>query len=161
MTVALQQGYPIDPVKYKSDSDYIEEIRKMSEEAHGNLSVREEITLLRTHLQEVEKLWREAGPGGLTMKGAQGSLPMTDDVKVDMLVKLANSISKLSRDTYIITESDYVEISECKAWLWSIWVAIQKNIKKVITGELNVNDLEAAIQSEMRQIVMPRTGRKK
>jgi len=160
MTIALQQGYPVDPIKYQSDSEYIERVRKMAEEAHGSLSVREEITLLRSHLQEVEKLWRKDGETGLTMKSAHGHLPMTDDVKIALLVKLTEAISKLSRDTYVITESDYVDISQVKVWLWNIWLCVQKNIKKVVSGEMNVNDLEVAIQNDFKEIPLPKTGRK-
>ena len=160
MTIALQQGYPVDPIKYQSDSEYIEQVRKMAEEAHGSLSVREEITLLRSHLQEVEKLWSKEGAGELQMKSGAYVVKMTDDVKISLLVKLAEAISKLSRDTYVITESDYVDISQVKVWLWNIWLCVQKNIKKVVTGEMNVNDLELAVQNDFKEIPLPKTGRK-
>jgi len=162
MTTALQQGYPIDPIKYQSDSEYIERVRQMAEEAQGTLNMREELILLRTHLQELEMLWRgkDKDGNGLTMKTARGSSPMTDDVKIDRLVKLTEAISKLSRDTYTITENDYVALSEVKVWLWEIWRAIERNVDKMIMGELNPNDLKHAIQNDFKEIPTPRGGRK-
>ena len=157
MTTALQQGYPLNPIKYRSDSAYIDEVRKMAEESQGTLNLREELVLLRSHLQEVEKLWKS---DELTMKSGNQTVPMSDDVKIDRLVKLTEAISKLSRDTYIITESDYLHIDNAKIWLWNIWCCVQKNIKKVTTGELELKDLELAIQQEFKQIPLPRVGRK-
>ena len=161
MAIALQQGYPLDPIKYKSDSEYIEAIRKMAEDAKGVLGLREELVLLRSHLQEVEVLWKKQGAEAMTMKTAHGSMPMSDDVRLDKLVKLTTAISKLSRDTYVITESDYVHIDEVKVWLWMIWQCVQKNIGKLISSELKAEDLEAAIQKEFKEIPVPKSGRSK
>jgi hypothetical protein len=163
MTIALQQGYPLDPIKYKSDSEFIAEVRRMSEKSKGVLGMREELILLRTHLQEVEALWKEQDPAKkLTMRTAKGeAVEMTDDVKLTHLVKLSEAISKLSRDQYIITEYDYVSIDEVRTWLWALWQSVEKNIDKTITGEMNVNDLKIAIQHEWREIPLPKGGRKK
>ena len=160
MAVALQQGYPLDPIKYQSDSEYINEVRKMADESKGVLGIREELVLLRAHLQEVEMLWNKEGHEALTMKAGRGVVPMSDDVKIDRLVKLTEAISKLSRDQYVITESDYVSVAEIKVWLWEIWQAVTKHIKRVVTGEINVNDLEKALQADFREIPLPKTGRK-
>lgn len=160
MTIALQQGYPLAPIKYQSESEYIEAIRKMAEAAQGRLDMAEEIILLRSHLQEIESLWRDDKAKKLMMKAGARVVPMTDDVKVGLLVKLTEAISKLSLDTYRISESDYVHIDEIKQWLWSIWQCITKNIQKMIVGELNPNNLQEAIQNEFKMIPIPKTGRK-
>lgn len=160
MAIALQQGYPLGPVKYESESEYIEKIRRMSEQSQGRLDMGEELVLLRTHLQEVEKLWKESGEDKLLMNTKSGPQKMTDDIKITLLVKLTEAISKLSRDTYAITESDYCHIDEIKTWLWTIYRCMSSNIHKVITGELDVNNLEQAIQGEFKQIPIPKTGRK-
>jgi len=158
MAVALQQGYPLNPIKYQSDSEYIDAIRKMSEKAQGRLDMSEEIILLRSHLQEVEKLWKTDGAEKLTMSTKSGPMKMTDDIKIALLVKLAEAISKLSRDTFAITESDYLHVDTVKTWLWSIWQCVTRNIHKMITGELQPNDLEQAMQNEFKQIPFPKTG---
>ena len=159
MTTALQQGYPLAPVKYQSESQYIEAIRRMAEESQGRLNMAEELILLRSHLQEVEKLWNDKD-NPLTMASRSGSTKMTDDVKIGCLVKLTEAISKLSRDQFSITESDYVHLDEVKTWLWSIWQCITRNIQKMIVGELNPNNLQEAIQNEFKQIPIPKSGRK-
>lgn len=160
MTIALQQGYPLAPLKYQSESEYIESIRRMAEQANGRLDLSEEIILLRSHLQEVEALWKDDKEKKLTMKVGQGTAPMSDDVKIGLLVKLTEAISKLSADTYRITESDYVHVDEIKTWLYSIWLCITKNIQKMIVGELSPNTLQEAIQNEFKQIPLPKVGRR-
>jgi hypothetical protein len=160
MAIALQQGYPLAPLKYQSESEYIESIRKMAEQANGRLDLSEEIILLRSHLQEVEALWKDDKEKKLTMKVGMGVAPMSDDVKIGLLVKLTEAISKLSTDTYRITESDYVHVDEIKTWLWSIWQCVTKNIQKMIVGELNPNNLQEAIQAEFKLIPLPKVGRR-
>jgi len=161
--VAIRQGYPLDPIKYKSDSEYIEDIRRQAEASGNVLSLRDDLVLLRTHLQEVEQFWREADPAKqLKMKGGKsGSLPMTDDVKIDCFTKLVNSISRLSRDQYIITEQDYVSVDEVKTWLWAIIQSMERNHKKVVLKELELKDFMSAMMRDMKEIAQPKAGRKR
>lgn len=161
MTVAIQQGYPMNPIKYKSESEYINDVRKMAEDANGRLSLGEELNLIRAHLQEFELKWKELGDKALTMKAGAKVVDMSDDVKINMLCKLGKAISDMTRDSYIITESDYCHIDEVKVWLWDIWQCVEKNIKKMIQGEINPNELQGTIQEEFKTIVLPKTGRKK
>ncbi len=161
MTVALQQGYPMNPIKYRSESEYINDVRKQAEDANGRLSLGEELNLIRAHLQEFEMKWKELGDKSLTMKAGAKVVEMSDDVKINILCKLGKTISELTRDAYIITESDYCHIDEVKVWLWDIWQCVERNIKKMIQGEMNQNDLQSAIQEEFKKIVLPKTGRSK
>jgi hypothetical protein len=160
MAIALQQGYPLNPIKYRSENDYIEAVRAMAEAAHGRLDLGEELVLLRSHIQELENLYHKTGAEALTMKGNKGPEPMTDDVKLDKLTKLVKAVSDLSRDSYVITESDYVHIDEVKVWLWQIYRLIEDKCKRLITGELNPNDMLPTFQECLKSIVLPKTGRK-
>lgn len=160
MAIALQQGYPLDPIKYRTETEYIDQVREQAEQAQGRLSVGEEINLVRAHLQEFELMWRKVGAEGMTMRAGTKVAPMTDDVKLELLVKLADTVSKLTRDSYVITESDYCHIDEIKVWLWEIWQCIQRNINRMLCGDLKDVDLEAAIKQEFKLIPLPKTGRK-
>jgi len=160
MAVALQQGYPLNPIKYQSDNEYIDAIRKMSENAQGRLDMGEEIILLRTHLQEMEKLWKTDGAEKLLMSTKSGPAKMTDDIKITLLVKLAEAISKLSRDTFAVTESDYLHVDTVKVWLYTIWQLIVRNIQRTVVGELDINNLQQAMQDEFKKVPFPKVGRK-
>jgi hypothetical protein len=161
-TIALRQGYPLDPIKYHSDSEYIDEVRKMADDSGQVLGMRDELILLRTHLQEFEKFWREADPTKqLTMKTAHGAAPMTDDIKLSLLVKLTEAVSKLSRDQFLITESDFVSIDEVKTWFWSILQALERNWHKFELKELSEKDFLPAMLRDIREIPQPKTGRRK
>lgn len=162
MTIALQQGYPLNPIKYRSDRDYIEEVRKMAEAAHGRLDLGEELNVLRAHVQEIEAMYDKTDARALTMKGkGDEAVNMTDDVKIDRLVKLVKAISDLSRNAYIIEESDYCHTDEVQQWLWAIYKMIENICKKHIVGEIDSNDLIKAFQSGLKDITMPATGRRK
>jgi len=161
MAIAMQQGYPLNPIKYKSDRDYIEEVRKMAEAAHGRLDLGEDLNVLRAHIQEMEKLWEAKGEDAMTMKTKDGAAEMTDDVKLTHLTKLIKAVSDLSRNAYVIEESDYVHIDEVKQWLWAIYKMVDDKCKRLITGELDQNDLLASFQGELKNISMPKTGRRK
>jgi len=162
MTIAIQQGYPLNPIKYRSDRDYIEEVRKQAEAAHGRLDLGEELNVLRAHMQEVEEMYSKTGAESLTMKGKDGeAVLMTDDVKIDRVVKLVKAISDLSRNAYIIEESDYVHIDEVKQWLYGIYRMLDNVCKKHIVGEIDSNDLSKAFQTGLKNIAMPATGRRK
>lgn len=161
-TIALRQGYPLDPIKYKSDSAYIEDIRRQAEASGNVISLRDDLVLLRTHIQEFEQFWREADPAKqLRMKTAHGAAPMTDDVKVSCLTKLTNSISRLSRDQYVITEQDYVAIDEVKTWFWSIIQALERNCRKMLAGEMPMKDFQSAMMRDLREIPQPKQGRRR
>jgi len=161
MTIALQQGYPLDPVKYHSDRDYIEDVRKMAEAAHGRLSLGEELNVLRAHIQEIEKLYSETGADALSMKTPRGPEAMTDDVKLTHLVRLIKAVSDLTRDTYVIEENDYVHIDEVKQFLWAIYKMIEDKYKRMMTGEIKQEELLNSVQVGLRNVVMPHVGRKK
>ena len=160
-TIALRQGYPLDPIKYNSDSEYINEVRRQADASGNVLSLRDDLVLLRTHLQEFELFWRTADPTKqLQMKMAHGSAPMTDDVKVACLSKLVNSISRLSRDQYIITEHDYVAVDEVKTWFWAIIQALERNCRKLLSEELDKKDFQSAMMRDLREIPQPKQGRR-
>lgn len=162
MAIALQQGYPLDPIRYKSDREYIAAVRAQSESAENRLGLGEELTLLRAHLQEIEELYSKKDSSALTMRGPNGTtVPMTDDIKIDRIVKLARAVSSITRDSYIITESDYVHIDECKTWLWAIYKMIEERVNKLLTGELAPNELLGAIQGGFKEVTTPKTGRRK
>ena len=159
--IAMQQGYPLDPIKYKSDNEYIDAVRQQAEEAHGRLDLAEELVLLRAHLQEIELMFKKTGPKAMTMKGGKDKiLKMTDDVKIDRLVKLVKAIGDLSRNSYVITESDYCHIDEIKQWIWSIYRLVEDKCKKAVTGEIKSEDLLVAFQAGLKEIMLPKTGRK-
>jgi len=160
MAIALQQGYPLNPIKYRSDSEYVEDVRKQAEESHGRLDLAEELVVLRAHLQEIEDVYHKKGDGHLTMKGTHGSQPMTDDVKIDRLTKLVKAISDLSRNAYVITESDYVHADEVKQFLWGIYKMIDDRCKRLITGEIDPNNLLVSMQEGLKDVVLPKTGRR-
>jgi hypothetical protein len=159
-TIALRQGYPLDPIRYKSDSVFIEDVRRQAEDSGNVLSMRDELIVLRTHLQEFEKYWRTTGVDHLTMKTARGEERMTDDVKLLSLVRLTNAISRLSRDQYVITEADYVAVDEVKTWFWAIIQALERNHRKLLSSELDKKDFLAAMMHDLREIPQPKTGRK-
>jgi hypothetical protein len=160
-TIALRQGYPLDPVKYKSDSEFIDDVRRQAEESGHILGMRDELVLLRTHLQEFEKFWRKTDPATkLKMKTARGAEAMTDDVKALILVRYVTAISRLSRDQYVITESDYVAVDEVKIWFWAIIQLLERNCRKLTSGELDVKDFLAATMVELKEIPQPKAGRK-
>jgi len=161
-TIALRQGYPLDPIKYKSDSDYIDDIRRQAEDSGNILGMRDELVLLRTHLQEFENFWKTADPAKkLTMKTARGAENMTDDIKLSLLVKLTKAISRLSRDQYVITESDFIAVDEVKIWLWAIIQSLERNHRKLMAGELDKKDFLAAMMADLRAIPQPKQGRSK
>ncbi len=161
-TIALRQGYPLDPIKYQSDSEYIDDVRRQAEASGNVLSVRDDLALLRTHLQEFENFWRTADPAKqLTMKTAHGSAPMTDDVKITCLAKFMSAISRLNRDQYIITEQDYIAVDEIKTWLWAIYQALERNHRKLLSSELDAKDFMTAMTRELKEIALPKAGRKR
>jgi hypothetical protein len=160
-TIALRQGYPLDPIKYKSDQDYIDDVRQQAQASGNILSLRDDLVLLRAHLQEFEKFWREAGPNELKMKTAHGASKMTDDVKIACLTKLVNAVSRLSRDQYIITEQDYISLDEIKTWFWAIIQALERNCRKLVAEELDKKEFLPAMMKELREIPEPKTGRKR
>jgi hypothetical protein len=160
--VALRQGYPLDPIHYKSDSEYIDDVRRQASDSGNVLSLRDDLVLLRTHLQEFEQFWREADPAKqLRMKTAHGAAPMTDDVKVACLTKLVNSVSRLSRDQFVITESDYIAVDEVKTWFWAIIQALERNCRKLVAEEIDKKDFLPAMMRDLREIPMPKTGKRK
>lgn len=160
--IAIRQGYPLDPIKYKSDTDYINDVRRQSEESGNVLSVRDDLALMRAHLQEFEKFWRTTDPTKkLTMKTARGAADMTDDVKITCLTKFALAISRFTRDQYVITESDYVAVDEIKTWFWAIIQALERNCRKMLANELQPKDFQAAMMADLREIPQPKAGRKR
>jgi len=159
--IAMRQGYPLDPINYKSDSEYIDDVRRQAADSGNVLSLRDDLVLLRAHLQEFEKFWREAGPNELKMKTAHGASKMTDDVKIACLTKLVNAVSRLSRDQYVITESDYIAVDEIKTWFWSIIQALERNCRKLVAEEIDKKDFLPAMMRDLREIPMPKQGRKK
>jgi hypothetical protein len=159
--IAIRQGYPLDPIKYHSDSRYIEDVRQQAEDSGQVLGMRDELVLLRTHLQEFEKFYRTAGPGHLTMKTARGEAPMTDDIKLGMLVKLASAISRLSRDQFVITEQDFISVDEVKTWFWAIIQALERNCRKLVAEEIDRKDFLPTMMRDLREIPMPKQGRGK
>jgi len=160
MAIALQQGFPLNPIKYRSDDEYVDTVRKMAEDAHGRLDLSDELVLLRAHIQEIEDLYRKTGKDAMTMKTPHGPADMTDDVKLTHLTKLIKAVSDLSRNAYIITESDYVHIDECKSWLWAIYKMLDDKCKRLLTGELKPDDMLPAFQFGMKEIALPKTGRR-
>jgi len=161
MAIAIQQGYPADPVKYRSDRDYIEKIKEMADEANSRLNLNAELDLLRAHLLELEELYSKKDASGLTMKGHGGAVPMTDDVKIDRVVKLVKAVGEIAKQSYVITENEYVHVDECKIWLWGIYQMLEGLCKKLLLQELKPDQLLTAIQSGMKNVTLPRTGRRK
>jgi hypothetical protein len=162
MAIALQQGFPADPVKYRSDRDYIDKIKEMADAANSRLNLNAELDLLRAHLLELEELYSKKDSSGLTMRGRSGEpAPMTDDVKISLIAKLTKAVSDIAKQSYIITENEYVHVDECKIWLWGIYQMLEGLCKKLLLSELKSEDMLVAIQSGMKNITLPRTGRRK
>jgi len=160
MALSIQQGYPVQPYKYETDSGFIERIRKAADESGGNIDLREELNLIRTHLQEFQKKF-DGDKGGLDMMTKTGPQSMTDEVRVDCITKLIKAVAGVARDQYVITESDYIHADEVKVWFYAIWLVIEKSVDALIKGEIEVNALKEKIRLALIEVPLPKAGKRK
>ena len=160
MALTIQQGYPVEPYKYETDSTFIDRIRKAAEDAGGNIDLRDELNLIRDHLQQFQSKF-DGKKGGLDMMTKTGPQSMTDEVRVDCITKLIKAVSSVARDQYVITESDYIHSDEVKVWFYTIWLVIEKNIDALIKGEIEVNNLKEKIRLALIEVPLPKSGKRK
>jgi hypothetical protein len=162
MALTIQQGYPVEPYRYETQSQFIERIRKSADDAGGSVNLREELNLMRSHLQLFEKRFGDKGNHKrLQMMTKFGPDVMTDEVRVDCITKLIKAVASVARDQYVITESDYIHADEVKVWFFAIWKAIEKNIDSLIKGEIDVNMLKEKIRLALIEIPLPKSGKRK
>lgn len=156
--MALQQGYPDHVYLYKSDNKALEEIRQAAEEAGDQMSLREELNLLRANMQDLQSVM---GSKKLSMKSGESTADMTDDVRIRLITSLATAIGKLTEQQLVITESDYVHADDVRVWLFNIWKLIEDTCTKMVRGQIDPNDFIKTIKPDFVRIVMPKTGRRK
>jgi len=150
MKVAIQQGYPDEPWRYKSNETYLSEVREAAEKAQDVLSMREELNVLRTTIQQIVSSWDERGEFTELYKGEE--IPASDATKAGILAKLIDSIGKLARVQLDVTSEDYVHAEEVKMWIGEFI--------RIIENTVTEEQFESIIE-EIKKVPQPMTGKRK
>lgn len=124
--IALQQGYPMKPVRYLSKNDILLQIQEEEVEAREKISTMRELDLLRSKMQEFED---KCYNGTLTTYKNGELVEASDEDKINMTAKLTNSIAKVAKLTLDITDQDYIHVNEIKLWLSAIVTMTRNEIK--------------------------------
>ena len=146
---ALQQGFPLKPVRYVSDNDYLVQIQEEAVDAREKMETVRELDLVRAKLQEFEdKIY--ADDFKVLFKGEL--VPAGDDVKIDAVTKLTRAIGSLAKINLEVTDSDYIHKNEIKLWF--------QEILNVTRAAMTSDEEFEEWLDKFKQIPVPQSGRK-
>lgn len=117
--IAMQQGYPLKPVRYKSANEILVDIQEDEVEARAKMSTMAELDMLRSKMQELESKLYEREEKPTVYKNGK-LMDASDEDVINMVTKLAKGIGDLAKINLDVTEQDYIHINEIKLWLSAV-----------------------------------------
>jgi hypothetical protein len=153
MTTAIRSGYPARVFKYRSSEAVLEKIRTEAKEAKESISMREEMNLVRSMMQNLIGYF-EGGtkPDGsaFTESGVKGVRPASDATLYEMILKGVSELTKSAKLELEITEQDYVHMDEVKVFFGEF--------ARIVSAHVG-DELFHKILDEVKLIPEPRNGK--
>lgn len=127
---AIRMGYPDKVYKYETTNQYVDRIREQAEQSGGMTDLREELNVLRGHMQELMSAF-SAGKDGLTEGHDKDGVPlrMTDKTYIQLVAKLAMTVGTMSKTNLVITENDYVHVDQVNIWFAQVVRILQRTLE--------------------------------
>lgn len=151
---AVKQGYPDHVYKYESDNIYLERVREAAEKSGGMSDLREELHVLRGHMQDLMKVFESDKTKLTEGYDKEGCVRMmTDKTYVQLVVQLSTAVAKLSSTNLSITEADYVHVDQVNIWFAAVIRLLQRSLEA--EHKLKYDEIIAEIK-EIPQMTMGR-----